>query len=394
MITFLHSRLTMPELRVNVTHHNDTPPSLIHEDSHLVINPKLEVLELVCTIWFTFELLVRFTVAPNKCAFAKSPMNLIDVIAILPFYFSKIFEVWLNSTVESLVSVRKVVQMFRILRILRVFKLARHSQGLQALGYTLTQSYKELGLLMMFVVLVVLLFSSLAYFAEKDENADMFTSIPATFWWAIITMTTVGYGDIVPKTILGKVIGSVCCICGVLVVGLPIPIIVNNFAAFYQDQMRRDKVLKHQEATESLNLCTNLSRSFSDKRIRSAGPTSDADQTNPLLEPDESGVRVGYASEPETPILHAPSSKKNDTVNTTDTASKVKFSEEPIQTITLTEQTVDPTTPCLTQIVDEVPLNPVPLESESIMKPSYPTHSNEFNLLIENQTKNASEISS
>ncbi|CAH8491145.1 unnamed protein product [Dicrocoelium dendriticum] len=239
---------TLPELRGNITSPNITARSRM--DGQHTLDPSLEILELVCTIWFTLEYVVRFCVAPNKCEFAKSFMNLIDVVAILPFYFSKIFEFWLDSTVDSLVSVRKVVQMFRILRILRVFKLARHSQGLQALGYTVAQSYKELGLLMMFVVLVVLLFSSLAYFAEKDENPDMFSSIPATFWWSIITMTTVGYGDITPKTALGKLIGSVCCICGVLVVGLPIPIIVNNFAAFYQDQARREKLFRQKESAE------------------------------------------------------------------------------------------------------------------------------------------------
>ncbi|KAK4476115.1 hypothetical protein MN116_001335 [Schistosoma mekongi] len=243
---------TIPELRGNV--------SGINYDNHTTnntdyVNEHLEMLESICTIWFTFEYALRLLVAPNKCTFIKSPMNLIDVIAILPYYFSVIFEVWLHSPLDSLVSMRKIVQMFRILRILRVFKLARHSQGLQALGYTLKQSYKELGLLMLFVVLVVLLFSSLAYFAEKDDNKHEFQSIPATFWWAIITMTTVGYGDITPKTVLGKVIGSICCICGVLIVGLPIPIIVNNFAAFYHDQMRREKVLKRQEAhSEGCNL--------------------------------------------------------------------------------------------------------------------------------------------
>lgn len=83
---------------------------------------------------------------------------------------------------------RKVVQVFRLMRILRVFKLGRHSRGLQSLGYTLTNSYKELGLLVMFLAMGVLIFSSLAYFAEKEDN-PMFESIPKTFWWAIITVS-------------------------------------------------------------------------------------------------------------------------------------------------------------------------------------------------------------
>lgn len=183
-------------------------------------------LESACIVWFTFEYVMRLISSPQKLVFIRSFLNLIDIVAIMPYYIT----LPMQDTKASSLGVLRVI---RLVRVFRIFKLSRHSRGLQILGHTLRASLRELGLLIFFLLIGVILFSSAVYYAEGGEKGTHFKSIPDAFWWAVVTMTTVGYGDMRPITLWGKIVGSLCAISGVLTIALPVPVIVSNFNYFY-----------------------------------------------------------------------------------------------------------------------------------------------------------------
>ena len=122
--------------------------------------------------------------------------------------------------------------------------------GLQILAHTFKASISELGMMIFFLCLGIILFSSAIFYAENSNIASgerhgaadsSFASIPDAFWYSIVTMTTVGYGDKVPNTLIGKLIGSVCAVTGVLAIALPVPVIVSNFSLFYKQNRKIEK---------------------------------------------------------------------------------------------------------------------------------------------------------
>ncbi|XP_016355875.1 potassium voltage-gated channel subfamily A member 3-like [Sinocyclocheilus anshuiensis] len=164
------------------------------------------VIETLCIIWFSFELLVRFFACPSKATFSKNIMNIIDIVAIIPYFITLGTELAESQGNGQQAMSLAILRVIRLVRVFRIFKLSRHSKGLQILGQTLKASMRELGLLIFFLFIGVILFSSAVYFAEADDPTSSFSSIPDAFWWAVVTMTTVGYGDMHPVTIGGKIL--------------------------------------------------------------------------------------------------------------------------------------------------------------------------------------------
>uniref|UniRef100_A0A2C9K323 BTB domain-containing protein n=1 Tax=Biomphalaria glabrata TaxID=6526 RepID=A0A2C9K323_BIOGL len=226
---------TLPQFKhyrvINATV-NDSKES-IEEDDIPKFNEPFFIIETCCIIWFTFELLVRFASCPEKLGFFKNIMNCIDIVAIIPYFITLGTVVADQSKSNNQAMSLAILRVIRLVRVFRIFKLSRHSKGLQILGQTLKASMRELGLLIFFLFIGVILFSSAVYFAEADADQTHFKSIPDAFWWAVVTMTTVGYGDMMPIGVWGKLVGSLCAIAGVLTIALPVPVIVSNFNYFY-----------------------------------------------------------------------------------------------------------------------------------------------------------------
>ncbi|CAG0883006.1 unnamed protein product, partial [Darwinula stevensoni] len=215
------------------------------------------------TVTTAANILVRFVASPSKLQFVRSSVNIIDYVATLSFYIDLVLQKYASHLENA-----DILEFFSIIRIMRLFKLTRHSSGLKILMQTFRASAKELTLLVFFLVLGIVIFASLVYYAERIQASlcvyvagggwwfvysryaqqanpqNDFNSIPEGLWWALVTMTTVGYGDMVPKTYVGMFVGTLCALAGVLTIALPVPVIVSNFAMYYSHTQARAKLPK------------------------------------------------------------------------------------------------------------------------------------------------------
>ncbi|XP_050683043.1 potassium voltage-gated channel protein Shaker isoform X3 [Leptidea sinapis] len=247
---------TLPEFKHYKVYNTTTNGTKIEEDEVPDLTDPFFLIETLCIVWFTFELIVRFLACPNKFNFFRDVMNIIDIIAIIPYFITLATVVAEEEDTLNLprapVSPQDkstnqamslaILRVIRLVRVFRIFKLSRHSKGLQILGRTLKASMRELGLLIFFLFIGVVLFSSAVYFAEAGSENSFFKSIPDAFWWAVVTMTTVGYGDMTPVGVWGKIVGSLCAIAGVLTIALPVPVIVSNFNYFYHRETDQEEM--------------------------------------------------------------------------------------------------------------------------------------------------------
>ncbi|CAH1268152.1 KCND3 [Branchiostoma lanceolatum] len=186
-----------------------------------------------CVTIFTLEYLLRLYAAPNRTEFAKSLRSLIDIVAVMPYYLGHI------------VGSKSVLGSFQTVRVVRFLRVFYYSKGLYILFRTLQSVAMEMGFFLISLSVTIILFSTIMFYMEKAFAFSTFVSIPATFWFAIETMTTTGYGDLVPQSYMGKFIGGVCCISGILLITLPVSITVSNFSRLYHQVMDRTDLRQH-----------------------------------------------------------------------------------------------------------------------------------------------------
>ena len=158
----------------------------------------------------------------GRMRYALTPLALVDLLAILP-YFLPLLGVDLRSA-----------RALRVLRILRVFKFARYSRGLRVLLKVLQERREELFAALGMLLALLVLSSSVVYYAERYAQPEAFSNIPETMWWAIATLTTVGYGDVYPVTTLGRVFGSLVAVSGLLLLALPTGIVGAGFVEEFE----------------------------------------------------------------------------------------------------------------------------------------------------------------
>ena len=195
---------------------------------YALYSPIFHAFDLFSVAVFTIEYILRIwscTVDPKfngpvmgRLRFMITPFALVDLMAVLPFYLPFAFPEL------------RFMRAFRLFRLFRILKLARYSESLQTFVDVLRLKKEELMIMFFAITILLIISSSLVYEAENAAQPEAFSSIPAAMWWGVVTLGTVGYGDMFPVTPMGKLIGSFVVILGIGLFALPTGILASGFA--------------------------------------------------------------------------------------------------------------------------------------------------------------------
>ena len=208
----------------------------------------LNKFEIITVAAFTIEYVLRiWSYHGDRLKYMFKVYSVIDLLAILPFYFVLFINNVIPNIFPNLVTLDtatniSILRIARLFRFAMVLKITRYSESLQLFGRVLRRSKVELVASMLVIFIILIISSVLVYFAEHIENKEKFGSIPAAVWWGVITLTTVGYGDVYPITPLGKFLGAIIMLLSIGLFALPSGIIA---AGFIEEIKCKDVVCPH-----------------------------------------------------------------------------------------------------------------------------------------------------
>lgn len=193
----------------------------------------LFTIEYIFRIWSCTEDPKYSRPIEGRLRFALSPFMMIDLIAILPFYIP----IWGMDL--------RMIRVMRLFRLFRLMKMWRYSKSLSLIQKVVISKKEELSITLLSGAILLIVASSLLFYLEHDAQPDKFSSIPAAMWWGVVTLTTVGYGDIYPITVLGKFVGSLISLLGIGLFALPAGIISSGFASELQNKSQELQICPH-----------------------------------------------------------------------------------------------------------------------------------------------------
>lgn len=189
------------------------------------LDPTQHYLEYALNGWFLFELLIRLAASPKKLPFLIAPMNIVDIIAVVPYF--------IMTSIPGDHTYHRALRVLRFIRIVRLLRLGRQSKRMKLVGKILMSTVEDVKELLLCLLIVVIFGGSIEYYAEMNEKGTSFTSIPQSLWWGIQTVVVLGYGDIVPTSFFGKVFASTFMVFGALTIALPVLSVVTKFSSIY-----------------------------------------------------------------------------------------------------------------------------------------------------------------
>ena len=198
----------LPQTRVNQTYNTSKQQESDRSEANGSLSTKLQklfIVEAFCVVCFSLELLIRFIASPDKLRFFRNLLNIFDLLAVLPFYVALVISAQSLTAIQS----AYVLRVLRLTRTLRLVKIYRYSSSLQIFVKTIRGCANDFLMFGFLILMTTIVFASCCYYFEQEHEGTNFVSIPAACWWAIITMTSVGYGDMVPVT-LGRLCNTLC----------------------------------------------------------------------------------------------------------------------------------------------------------------------------------------